>query len=929
MSKPSASRRRIFAFCMVPVLAIVAVALLAVSPKGRGAKITAASTPLPTAPAQAVSKEQAQHFQSAFAALPLAFEQNQGQTDGRVRYLARANGYTLFLTNHDAVFSFSSKAAPGAAAARYKTMAERSAPTPRRQKDLSAAVHMRLAGGNQAAEPAVSEPLPGITNYYIGDNPKNWHAGVPQYARVSYKDVYPGVDLAYYGQQSRLEFDFIVAPNANPAPIDLAFSGAQKIATDGSGNLVVSSAAGNATLHKPVAYQMEKGARQVVDANFVVKPHHQVGLALGAYDHSRELVIDPSVTYSTYLGGNAEDEAYAIAVDASGNAYITGATKSPNFPGPLAAGPTFDVFASKLNAAGTALVYSTLLGGNGDDFGLGIAVNSTGTYVAGSTNSSNFPAVVKLGPVGGQDAFVAKLDSTTGAHLQVTTVGGASTDTANGIAVDSTGATYVGGETFSTNFPTTASPIQGSNKGADDGFVFKLNSTGTALTYSTYLGGTSGDLVTGIALDGSNNAYVTGITVSSDFPTTTGAFQTSQAGTGDNAFVSAIKADGSALIYSTYLGGNGVTDALAIAVDPASGEAYVTGDTNSSAFPTVNPAQASLKGATDVFVTKFLPDGSGLLFSTYFGGSLDDTGTGIALDSFNDVYVTGRTMSMDYPASGSPFQSSLSGTSDAFVTELSNTGFTVYSSYLGGMGNENSVAGSTAMPALGAVAVDSNSNAYLAGSTASSSGFPVTSGVLQPGFGGGLADGFVTKVAAAPADFSVAVSPTSITTTAGQTTATITVTVSSVNSAYGNAVTLSCGGKPAKSACDFSMLSVTPGPTAVTSNLTITTNGTTGNGMLTPPMGRRSIFYALLVPVFGLAFAGAGLGGRKRKAIGLTALTLMLALLIVLPACGGGSSGGGGGGGGGNNTAPGTYALTVTGSAGGAVHSVPLKLTVQ
>jgi hypothetical protein len=468
------------------------------------------------------------------------------------------------------------------------------------------------------------------------------------------------------------------------------------------------------------------------------------------------------------------------------------------------------------------------------------------------------------------------------------------------------------------------SPIQAANAGKDDGFVAKLNAAGTALTYSTYLGGSSGDLVTGIALDGSNNAYVTGITISTDFPKTTGAFQTSQAG-GDDGFVSAIKADGSALIYSTFLGGSGTDDALGIAVDSA-GEAYVTGNTDSSNFPTADAAQATLKGATDVFITKLKADGSGLLFSTYFGGTLDESGTGIALDSFNDVYVTGRTSSSDFPASGTPFQGSLNGTSDAFVTELSNTGFVVYSSYLGGTSNENTVPSSGAP--LGAIAVDSTSSAYLAGDTNSTNGFPATPS-LQASYGGGSADGFAAKVGAAPADFSVAISPTSISTTSGQTTPAITVTVSSVNAAYGSAVTLSCGGKPSKAGCSFSAPSVTPGAAAVTSNLTISTNGTTGNGMLVPPLNRRSqIFYALLLPIGGLALFGVGLGSGGKRLPGFFLLTLVVTGLLVLPACGGGS-GGGGGGGGGSNTPPGTYTITVSGAANGVTHSQQLTLKVN
>jgi Beta-propeller repeat len=929
--KPSASKRRIYFFCAIPVFAVLAFALIALSSRYHRAAHTDLYSSV-TSPPKTISPAVRERLQASFASLPLAFEQNQGQTDPQVKYMARANGYTLFLTSRDAVFSFHSKSSANARPSRGRVpkVQVNAAPS---ISEKPAVVRMQLVGANSSTRITAADQLPGKSNYYLGNDPKKWQTNVSQYARVGYKSVYPGIDLAYYGEQSKLEFDFIVAPASDPASIDLAFSGAQQVATDASGNLVISSAGGDVVLHKPVAYQQQNGSRQLVDASFVQTAHNRVSFHLGSYDRGRELVIDPTVTYSTYLGGSAEDEAYGVAVDSSGNAYVTGATKSPNFPGPLAAGANFDVFVSKLNPAGSALLYSTFVGGNagnGDNFGLGIAVNSTGTYVVGNTDSTNFPSSVTIGPGGGQDAFVAKLDNNTGARLQVTRIGGTKTESGNGIAVDITGAAYIGGETDSTDFPIAGPPIQTANAGLDDGFIAKLDSNGAVLDYSTYIGGSSEDLVTGIALDGSSNAYVTGITVSSNFPTSSGAFQTSQSGTADNGFVAAIKADGSAMIYSTYLGGSGTTDALAIAVDSA-GEAYVTGDTNSSNFPVLNATQATLKGATDVFITKVQANGSGLLFSTFYGGTLDEAGTGIAIDAFNDVYVTGRTLSSDYPTNGTPFQSSLSGTSDAFVTELSNTGSPVYSSFLGGTGDENSVSASTVLAPLGAVAVDSTSNAYLAGSTDSTTGFPVSASALQSSFGGGLADGFVTKVGAAPADFSVAVSPATISVASGQTTATITVTVSSVNAAYNTAVTLSCGGKPSNAACNFSALSVTPGSSPVTSNLTISTNGSTGNGLLTPPMGHRSVFYAMLLPICGFAFLGAGFGYRNnKKYLGTIALTLTLALLIVLPACGGGSSGGGGGGGGGgNNTAQGTYSLTVSGVAGGVTHSAPLTLTVN
>lgn len=930
MSKPSTPRKFVPAGWIVAVAVLVAVGVAG----GAGLRMysgTAATKRAATAPPP-LSAENSARVRASLETLPLAFEANQGQTDPQVKYMARGNGYTVFLTANDTVFALHSSSQT--AATRGSRNHEVTATTQRAaEKDRTAAIHMHLVGGNPQSQITAGSELPGINNYYIGGDPSKWQAGVKQYAAVAYRDVYPGVNMAFHGERRQLEFDFIVAPDADPAPINLGFSGARKIATDASGNLLLSSAVGDVVLRKPFAYQERNGKRQSVAAKFVQVSNNRVGFALGFYDRTRQLVIDPALGYSTYLGGNGEDEAFSIAVDASGNVYVAGQTDSANFPAHTAtvsSGGGFDAFVTKLDATGSSLVFTTLIGGSSNDAALGIAVNSTGTYVAGNTLSSIFPSTVKIGPGGLQDAFVAKLDSTSGIAQYVTRIGGSGTESAEGIAVDASGNAYIGGETDSTNFPTV-SPIQVNNKGTGDGFIAKLNPTGTVLSYSTYLGGSSQDLVTGIALDSSNNAYVVGITVSSDFPTTSGAFQTSQSGTGDNGFVTEIKSDGSAETYSTYLGGSGTNDALGIAVDSA-GEAYVTGTTNSSNFPTVNATQTSNAGGYDVFVTKFNATGTALLFSTYYGGTLDETANGIALDSFGDAYVTGRTESSTLPVSGTPFQGALSGTSDAFITELSNTGFVVYSSFLGGIGAENSISGNTNLAAIGTVAVDSSSNAYLTGETSSTTGFPLASPLPCCGsYGGGLADAFVAKVGAAPADFSVAVSPTTISTTSGQTTSAITVTVSSVNASYGQAVALSCGALPAKAVCHFSPGSVTPGSSAVTSSLTIATNGASSSSMLSPNTnpGLRIFYATLLLPIGGIALLGAANPSRRKRLFGLLLFGLILATLLMFPACGGSnSSGGGGGGGGGGGTAAGNYNITVSGQ-GAATHSAPLTLTVN
>ncbi len=650
-------------------------------------------------------------------------------------------------------------------------------------------------------------------------------------------------------------------------------------------------------------------------------------------------MIDPTLSYASYLGGSAEDEAFGIAVDGSGNAYVTGQTKSPVFGGKTA-GPNFDVFVTEVNTAGSALVFTDIFSatgtGSGDCSGNAIALDTAGAaaFVGGSA-TVGFPTLNAFQPTFGGgtgavqlDGFVMKVAASTGALTYSTYLGGSDNDIVNAVAVDGAtpANTYVAGQTASTNFPgASSSTIQSTNAGSEDAFVTKLDGTG-ALTYSTYLGGSSNDLATGVALDSSGNAYMTGITISSNFPTTSSVFQKTSGG-GDDSFVAEVKSDGSTLLYSTLLGGSGNDDALGIAVD-GTGDAYIAGSTNSSNFPTANAIQAALGGAsaTNVFVTKLNAGATALMFSTYYGGSLDDAATGIALDPLGDAFVTGRTTSSTFPVSNS-FQQSLSGTSDAFVTEFSNSGFVVFSSFLGGTGTENGLQGSDAQSAVGAIAVDKNSNAYVAGVTNSTSGFPVVGG-FQSNYAGGLSDSFVAKVVAASPDFSVAVSPTSISTTSGQTTSTITVTVSSVNSSYGQSVNLSCGGLPSKAVCHFSPASVMPGTSPQTSSLTIATNGASSARLALPSTNHRTqVFAALFLPMFGITLIGAGKNQRKKRLFGFLMLGLVLAGLMILPACGGGNGGGGGGGGGG--TTPGTYNISVAGAGGGVNHSAALTLTVN
>ncbi len=383
-------------------------------------------------------------------------------------------------------------------------------------------------------------------NYYVGSDPKNWHTGVKQYSSVSYRDVYPGVNMVFHGAQRQLEFDFVVSPGADPKTIGLGFKGAQKLATDAAGNLVLASSAGDVVLHKPVAYQEKDGKREIVEAAFLVKNGNEVGMNLGAYDRGRELVIDPTLTYATYLGGLSEDDAYGIAIDGSGNAYVTGQTQSANFPTVPANSTTnaggFDVFVSKIAADGSSLIYSTYIGSDGNDSGNAIAVDGSGNaFVAGGTtqpSSTNFPttsgAFQTTFQGGSVDAFVLELGSSGGSLVFSTYLGGRGDDVANGIAIDTTGV-YVVGSTRSTDFPLQ-SPLQGTFSGISAAFVTKLNTSGTSpLIYSTYLGGGANDFASGVAV-ASGNAYITGTTTATNFPVTpTTAFQSTCGTDGEHA----------------------------------------------------------------------------------------------------------------------------------------------------------------------------------------------------------------------------------------------------------------------------------------------------------------------------------------------------------------------------------------------------------
>jgi hypothetical protein len=624
--------------------------------------------------------------------ISLSFEPNMGQEPAEVRYLARGSSYTLYLADGETVLAGHNQA-------------------PLRMKLFGANLGARVEGEGQEVS---------ISNYFVGNDPSKWRTSVPNYGRARYRGLYPGIDLVYYGHHGSLEYDWVVSPGADPKAIRLTFDGTNRVRIDQQGDLVVRLGKNEYRHKKPVVYQDVAGKRIEVAGTWVLHGK-EAGFRIGAYDRRQTLVIDPVLIYSTYLGGTGLDYGYGIAVDQAGNTYVTGGAGSTNFPAKNPMQPTLkgveDVFVTKINANGSAIVYSTFLGGGGPDEGEGIAIDSAGNaYVTGKAGSFDFPMKGAIqGTWGGSgDAFLTKLNPS-GSLVYSTYLGGNAIDYGNAIAVDPAGNAYVTGVTFSTNFPTV-NPFQ-ATKGAglqQDAFVAKINPAGTAWVYATYLGGNAVDEGYAIAADANGNAYVTGYTGSTNFPLQS-PYRGSNSASVD-AFVTKLNPAGSALVYSTYLGGTGTDYGTAIAVD-SPGNAYVAGVVGSADFPVVSAMQAHLAGADDAFVTKFNPAGSALVYSTYLGGGSEDQAYGLAIDPAGNAYVTGRTNSSDFPLTNA-----IQGTRfafDMFVTELNAAGTTrLFSTFVGGTGSESGRG----------IVVDSRGNIHVAGE-GTSTDFPIVNAI--------------------------------------------------------------------------------------------------------------------------------------------------------------------------------------------------------
>jgi hypothetical protein len=907
-----------------------------------------------------------------YAALPLAFEANQGQTDPQVKYMARGNGYKLFLTSSKAILSLSGhnshsqvrdammrkrRGAAGVKAMMKKQSAQD------RQASPAASLQMNFLGANPLSQLAAEDLQSGTVNYFLGNDPSRWHSRVPLYGRVSYRKIYPGIDLAFHGASHQLEFDYLVSPGADATAIALDFQGAESVHSDAAGNLVLATSSGPVQLNKPVAYQSKNGAREFVDASFVLNAKNQVSFALGPYDHNRELVIDPTVTYSTYFGGSSADYGISVAVNASGDAFVAGATDSASILGTSTGAAGYDAFVTEIGPSGT-LIFASYFGGSQDEFPGGIAVDSQGIYVSGTTASSDFPVtggaaqtVFLGGTVGGSnDAFAVKLALNGSSITWGTYIAGSGSDSGLGVAVDTLHNVYVVGETFSTNLGGLLGGINplpggnalnlGINSTGDDGYIVKVNASGASFGLVSYLGGSDGDLATGVAVNSGGTIFVSGETISSDLPTTAGVVQATcgtdancnaTASTAfDDGFVASIKANLSGYNYLTYYGGSDVDDAFAIAAN-ASGNAYVTGTTASTDFPTAgSPYQGALFGTQNAFLVQLNSTGTAASYSSYFGGNGSDFGLAVALDSSTppNAYITGQTTSSaaSFPLVN-PTQSTAGGQSDAFVGVFGlSQGQVLFATLLGGGADEDQFEGG--------IAVDPPHNIYVTGDTDSGTGttdpFP-TVAALDGTYGGTgsctdsignpvpCPDAFVAAYSpATAADFTVSATSLSPSSVAPGASATSTVTVTPLNG-YSGTVNLTCAvtgsGSPAPT-CSLS-------PTSGNSTLTVRTTGAVA-AMYRP----SNMLYAMWLPVVGLSLIGMRFStadSRRRKLLGFLLLGLVMGMLFFLPACGGGGNGGGGGGCSGCTPA-GSYTITVTGTDSGnanLTHSVIPSLTLN
>jgi hypothetical protein len=699
-------------------------------------------------------------------AAPLHFELNQGQTDPEVKFVARSRGATIFLTPQGPILRVHhDQAEPQAERLVNQRVSSLPGSSWRSSRDLG----LRFLNANLCPSLSGLERLSGKVHYFKGNDPANWLTDVPAYAKVQYQGVYPGIDLVLRGsEEGQLEFDCIVAPGADASAIAFRLDGAERTQIDALGNLVVDGPSGQLSLRAPLVYQMVNGQRREICARFVEREFSQLSLSwseelaeppcygfeVAAYDSAQPLVIDPILSFATFLGGSGFEAASGVAVDSAGDVYVVGRTETGFQPlNPVNPEPAHtvngDAFVVKLKSDGSGFLYAVYLGGSSGAAATGVAIDSAGNAcIIGDTWSSDFPLVKPIQPNhrgGGTDAFVVKLNAEGNAILYSTFLGGSGADGGRRIAVDASDSAYVTGITTSDDFPTTAGAFQPRRSGGVDAFVTKINAAGSAILYSTFLGGTGDEFSYNnptIAVDPAGNAYVAGVTASTNFPTTVGTFQTRYGGGSSDAFVTKLNPSGSALVYSTYLGGGSYEEVGQSCAVDQHGVVYVAGDSGSPDFPlapgpfSTRPNYPALltKGG-GLFVSKLSSDGSSLVYSTRIPGQHC---YGLAVDPAGSAWVTGDASAQDanvvFPSTN-PIQAGYGGGgSDAFILKVAPDGDQLqFSSYYGGSDGE---------VAFG-IATDPKGDVYVAGQTSSAS-FPTTNAV-QVAFGGG-ADAFVLKV---------------------------------------------------------------------------------------------------------------------------------------------------------------------------------------
>jgi hypothetical protein len=691
------------------------------------------------------------HVKGPVRELPLSFVPNRGQTDSAVKFIAGGLGDNIFFTSNEVVLSRASNLT---------------------QPDLAngaqgQAIRMRFEGADPTLQVTPYGPQPGRISYMIGDDPEKWITGLPTFTGVIYEGLYPGIDLQYKGRAGTLKGTFLVAPGADPTQIKWRYDGFTQLAVNDQGDLIIGlhNAAGDGknssndlTISEsaPIAWQEIAGQSVPVSIRYLPQKNGIISFSVGHYDPAHLLTIDPTLEFSSLLGGSDTEFGTGITLDGDGNIYLAGITASTDFPTVNPAQPSYgggtcpgfpcsDAFAAKLSPDGSTLLYSTYLGGSENDEGLDISIDSQGNvYLTGSTSSQDFPTFNPLqnqnGGAGTQDVFISKLNPSGDTLIFSSYLGGTENDVGAGITHEAGDQTIITGWTYSADFPLL-DPLQPSLEGSSDAFVTRITANGNALVYSTYLGGEGRDWAQDVAIDNNQDVYLTGGTLSTDFPSSRAPQGVRGNGLAD-AYVAVLKNDGSELIISMIVGGAGMEEGTGIALDDDR-NIYVTGHTTSEDFPTESALQSTFGGLQDAFLFKLQGDGSALIYSTYLGGSHLETGGKVFVDEDQSVYVVGSTSSADFPAIN-PLQYYQGGIcqgdpcADIFVAKVKSDGSKLlFSTFLGG----------TSRDAGFDIAADSTSNLYLTGATWSTD-FP-TANTLGGGSQNNV-NAFVTKIGLAP-----------------------------------------------------------------------------------------------------------------------------------------------------------------------------------